>query len=189
MFIIFSGVSASGKNTIMQELQKKDEKIKILEMSSGTTRPPRESDKDNNTYLFMTREEFEKGIKENKFFEQEEVHGYYYGILNSALQKVIDSQEIDFMRDVDVHGREKIQKHFEGKCPTLTIFLDAPNEILAQRLKNRGESDERIKVRMARSELERQYKNDYDLVIENVNIEDTVNKILKAIKEKRKQQN
>ena len=80
MFIIFSGVSASGKNTIMQELAKRDARIKILDMSSGTTRPPRESDKDNNTYIFMSKEEFEAGIKNGDFFEHENVHGYYYGI-------------------------------------------------------------------------------------------------------------
>lgn len=186
MFIIFSGVSASGKNTIMQELAKRDEQIKILNRSSGTTREPRESDKDNDIYLFMSKEDFERGIERGDFFEYECVHGNYYGILNSALDRVIQNQEFDFMRDIDVHGREKIVKHFDGKCPTITIFLDASNEELAKRLSLRGESDERIKVRLERSELERSYKNDYDLVIENNDINETVEKILNFIKSKRK---
>lgn len=185
MFIIFSGVSASGKNTIMQELAKRDARIKILDMSSGTTRPPRESDKDNNTYIFMSKEEFEAGIKNGDFFEYENVHGYYYGILNSALDRVITNQDIDYMRDIDVHGREKIVKHFKGKCPVITVFLDASNEELFKRLKNRGEEDERIKVRLARSELEREFKKDYDIVIDNKDIDDTVDKILKFIENKR----
>lgn len=185
MFIIFSGVSASGKNTIMQELAKRDGKIKILNLSSGTTREPRESDKDNDTYIFMTKEEFEKGIERGDFFEYECVHGNYYGILNSALDRVIKNQDVDYLRDIDVHGREKIVEHFKGKCPTLTIFLDAPNDELAKRLALRGESEERIKVRLERSELERSYKNDYDIVIENRDINETVEKILNFVKEKR----
>lgn len=185
MFIIFSGVSASGKNTIMQELAKRDENIQILDRSSGTTREPRESDRDNNTYLFMTKDEFERGIERGDFFEYECVHGNYYGILNSALNRVIENQKIDFMRDIDVHGREKIVSHFEGKCPTLTIFLDAPNDELAKRLALRGESEDRVKVRLERSELERSYKDDYDLVIENRDIDETVEKILNFIKIKR----
>ncbi len=185
MLIIFSGVSASGKNTIMQELAKRDKRIKILDMSSGTTRPPRETDKDNNTYIFMSREDFEKGIERGDFFEYEDVHGNYYGILNSALDRVINNQDTDFVRDIDVHGREKIVKHFAGKCPVITIFLDASNEELEHRLRNRGESEDRIKVRLARSKMERDYKKDYDIAIDNVEIDETVNKILKLIEEKR----
>lgn len=186
MFVIFSGVSASGKNTIMQELVKRDEGVKILNRSSGTTRAPRESDKDNDTYIFMTKEEFENGIKNGDFFEYECVHGNYYGTLNSALDRVINNQEVDYMRDIDVHGREKIVDYFKGKCPTLTIFLDASNEELAKRLALRGESEDRIKVRLERSELERSYKKDYDLVIDNRDINETVDKILNFIKIKRK---
>lgn len=185
MFIIFSGVSASGKNTVMQELVKKDKRIKILTNSSGTTRPPRPTDSDNNTYIFMSREEFEERIEREEFFEYEDVHGNYYGILNSALDRVIDNQDIDFVRDIDVHGRGKIVEYFKDKCPVVTIFLDAPNLTLAQRLKERGEDDERIKVRLARSELERAYKGEYDLVIENIDLEETTQKILDFIKSKR----
>ena len=181
MFIIFSGVSASGKNTIMKELCKRNSNIKILKNSSGTTRPPRESDKDNETYIFMSNEEFEKGIKENRFFEHENVHGAYYGILNSALNEVIENQQVDYVRDIDVHGQKKIKDYFSGKCPVLTIFLDAPDEELVKRLRNRGESDDRIKVRLQRSKLERDCKGEYDLVIENIDIETTLSEIERFI--------
>lgn len=186
MFIIFSGVSASGKNTVMQELSLRDKRIKILELSSGTTRTPRETDKDNNTYVFMSREEFENRIQNGDFFEYENVHGNYYGILNSAIDKVIQNQNVDFIRDIDVHGREKIVKYFADKCPVVTIFLDAPDSELEKRLRSRGESEQQIKVRLARSALERKFKKDYDLVIENIDMAETIEKILIFVSEKRK---
>ena len=168
MLIVFSGLSASGKNTIMNYLLKIRKDIKILEQSSGTTRPPRESDKEYNTYCYMSDEEFKKGIKENKFFEYEEVHGYYYGILNEALQRVIDDKENDYMRDIDVHGCQRLKNYLKGKAQVVSIFLDAPDEVLRERLRNRGESEERIEVRLSRGQMEREFKKDYDLVINNL---------------------
>lgn len=177
MFIVVSGISASGKNTVMNRLLAERENLKVLDFSSGTTREPRPSDKENNTYVFMTKEEFEKGIQEGKFFEYELVHGNYYGTILSRLQYVVDNQEFDFMRDIDVKGNRNLKKFFSGKCPMVSIFLDAPDEIIRERLKSRGDKPEDIEKRLSRGELERSYKQDYDLVIENLDIDKTIKTI------------
>lgn len=186
MFIIFSGVSASGKNTVMNRLCKERDNIKKLEYSSGTTRPPRETDKEDKTYLFFSEDEFKKGIESGKFFEHEEVHGNYYGILNSALARVIENQDTHFMRDIDVHGHQRIRKYFKGKCPVVSIFLDAPDDVLKERLLSRGESPDRVAVRLKRGQMEREFKGEYDLVIQNNDIEKTVKEVLKLIDERSK---
>lgn len=176
MLILFSGVSGSGKNTIINEILKRNKDYKMLSRSSGTTREIRESDKDYNAYVYMNEEEFKTGIEEGKFFEYEVVHGNYYGLLREALERVENSQDT-FLRDIDVQGNIKLRNYFEGKKKVVSIFLDAPNEELVKRLKERGESDERIKVRLSRSAHEREYKDNYDLVIENIDIEKTVSSI------------
>lgn len=177
MFIVVSGISASGKNTVMNRLLSERKNLRVLDFSSGTTREPRPSDSDNNTYVFMSKEEFEKGIEEGKFFEYENVHGNYYGTLLSRLQHVVDNQELDFMRDIDVKGNRNLKKFFAGKCPMVSIFLDAPDEIIRERLKARGDKPEDIEKRLSRGELERSYKPDYDLVIDNLDIEKTIKTI------------
>ena len=63
----------------------------------------------------------------------------------------------------------------------LSIFLDAPDDVLAERLRGRGEEEERIKVRLSRAEEERSFKNDYDAVIENIDLEKTITKIVELI--------
>ena len=143
MFIIFSGVSGSGKNTVMNELLKKRKNLFILEQSSATTREKRESDAIYNTYKYMTKEEFEKGISDGEFFEFEEVHGCYYGVLNEALNRVIDNPQNDYMRDIDVKGNIKLRNYLKDKCGVLSIFLDAPDDVIYDRLIKRGESEER----------------------------------------------
>lgn len=176
MLILFSGVSGSGKNTIINEILKRNKSFKMLARSSGTTRAIRESDKDYNAYVYMNEEEFKKGIAQGKFFEYEVVHGNYYGLLNEAIKMVEESQDT-FLRDIDVQGNIKLRNHFSGKKKVVSIFLDAPDAELIKRLKARGESDERIKVRLSRSAHEREYKDNYDLVIENLDIEKTVSSI------------
>lgn len=174
MFIVFSGVSSSGKNTIMNELMNQRKNLKILQRSSGTTRAPRESDGQYNTYIYLTKNEFEEKIKNGEFYEYELVHGNYYGMFNEALERIVNDQSFDYMRDIDVKGNVNLKKFFKDKCPMLSIFIDAPNEVLKERLLKRGDSLEDIEKRLSRSELERSYKHNYDLVIENIDLQKTV---------------
>lgn len=177
MFIVFSGVSGSGKNTVMNKLLERRKNLRVLDRSSGTTRAPRPSDSENNTYVFMTREEFEKGIEEGKFFEYENVHGNYYGTLLERLEYAIEHQDLDFMRDIEVKGNRNLKKFFKGKCPMVSIFLNVPDDILRDRLRIRGESEADIEKRISRGDLERSYQGDYDLVIDNIDLQETVDTI------------
>lgn len=178
MFIALSGISASGKNTVMQNLIERRKNLKVLQKSSCTTRKPRNTDKDFQTYVYLTKEEFEKGIKDDIFIEHELVHDNYYGTLKSAFNQVIDDKENDYMRDIDVKGTVNIKKYLTGKAKMVSIFLDAPDDVLKQRLRLRGESQEQIDKRLSRSELERSFKKYYDLVIENIDLEKTLNTIV-----------
>ncbi len=185
MFIAFSGVSSSGKNTVMNELIKRRSDLKVLELSSGTTRAPRESDSQFNTYVYFSKEEFKKGIEEGLFFEYEEVHGNYYGTILSRLEAVTQDLEHDYIRDIDVKGVVNLKKYFKNKCGIISIFLDAPDEVLRERLLKRGDSPEDIEKRLSRGELERSYKDKYDLVIENIDLEKTIQTISDFIDSKK----
>lgn len=184
MFIVFSGISGSGKNTIMNELMKRRKNLKVLKFSTCTTRPPRESDKDNNTYIFVSKEEFEKGIEEGRFYEYENVHGNYYGTILERLEFAAKSKRYDYMRDIDVKGHANLKRFFKDKCTMVGIFVDVPDKVLRERLLKRGESNENIDKRLSRGELERSRKHEYDLIVDNIDLEETVNKIDEFLKNK-----
>lgn len=176
MFIAFSGVSGSGKNTIMNELMKIRPDLKILEKASGTTRAPRESDKNNNTYVFLSKEEFQDKIANGEFYEYEEVHGNYYGTFVEKLESVIDS-DFDYMKDIEVNGNANLKKFYAGKCKMVSIFIEVPDDILRQRLAARGESEESIDKRLSRGEYERSRKGDYDIIVDNIDLSKAVKTI------------
>ena len=180
MLVIISGVSSSGKNTIMNALVKRMKNLKVLTKSSATTRAPRESDKDNNTYLFLTQEEFKNAISEGKFFEYELYSNNYYGTLKDRVEMAVNSKDVDYIRDVEVKGNVNFRKAYKDKI--ISIFIDAPNEVLRERLIKRGDKPEDIERRLSRSELERSYKQHYDLVVENIDLEKALQTIENFLK-------
>ncbi len=185
MFIAISGASGSGKSTVMMHLMKRRKNLFLLRHATATTREKRAEDSIYQTYIYMTSEEFEKGVQDDIFIEYESVHGNFYGTLKQAFEKPIKDQENDYIKDIDVKGMLNVRKYLEGKVPMISIFLEVPDDELKRRLLARGESEERIKVRLERRELERSYKKHFDLVIYNINLEKTLQEIGDFIDRKR----
>lgn len=169
MFLIFSGVSGSGKQTVIGEVMKAYSNTVYLR--SVTTRPRREGE---DLYYYLTQEEFEKKKANNEFFETEQVHGFWYGILNSSIEELLQNPNILYVKDVDVHGTQKLMNALKNKMKIASVFLEVPDDVLFERLIKRGESEERAKIRLSRGALEREYKNQYDYVIENIDLQKTV---------------
>ena len=67
-----------------------------------------------------------------------------------------------------------------------SIFIDAPNDVLRERLIKRGDKPEDIELRLSRSEMERSYKHHYDIVIENIDLEKTLQTLENFIDKARK---
>ena len=59
----------------------------------------------------------------------------------------------------------------------LSIFIDVPEDLLRQRLAKRGDNPDDIEKRISRGAYERSRKADYDLVIDNIDLEKTVQTI------------
>ena len=100
--IIFSAPSGAGKSTIINHLLQSGYGLEFS--ISATTRAPRGNEKDGIEYHFLSVEEFEKGIAENKFVEFEQVYeGRYYGTLRSELTRIWEKGNV-VLFDVDVVG-------------------------------------------------------------------------------------
>ena len=178
MLIILSGSSGVGKNTVINALLEKNSNLKLLK--TCTTRPPRlgEIESPYCPYYFLTKEEFDKKNKNDEFAEVEEVHRTFRGMLKSSLDEIAENK-CNYIKDIGVLGQANLKRLLEGKAMVLSIFLTAPKEVLIERLKGRGEMD--IDLRMSRTEFEESYKENYDLVIENIVLEKTLKKIESAI--------
>lgn len=167
--IIFCAPSGSGKSTIVRHLLRK---FPFLEFSiSATSRKPRGEEEHGRHYYFLSQNEFEEHIRNNDFVEYEEVYsGYYYGTLKSEVERIWAKGHV-IVFDIDVKGGINIKKLY-GKN-ALSVFVQPPSiEELRKRLIGRGtDSKDDIERRVAKAEEELSYKDRFDVVLVNDNLE------------------
>lgn len=175
MLIVIAGPSGVGKGTVVKKLLAKMPSLKLS--ISYTTRKKRINEQDGVDYFFISKEEFEK----MDFLEWAEVHGNKYGTAN--LEYVGD-----YVFELDVKGASAIKQKINN---AITVFLLPPNEQeLKRRLKKRNtETEEEIKIRLKTAQQELKKKFDYDYIIVNNDISETVKKIISIIELERKERN
>ena len=106
--------------------------------------------------------------------------GNYYGTpLIISIKEKIDNG-FTVILEIEVEGASQIKEKFPN---SKSIFLLPPNKKeLENRIRNRGTDDEEsIKKRLERSDFEISCSNDFDLVLRNKIVDDTVEKILERI--------
>ncbi|MBW1846222.1 MAG: guanylate kinase [Deltaproteobacteria bacterium] len=178
---IVSAPSGSGKTTLCRALM--EHIPDLLYSVSFTTRPRRNGENEGIDYYFLSKEEFEKGIKEGKWAEFANVHGNYYGTSADILDKGLHSGK-DILLDIDVQGAEQILKRYPE---SVTIFISPPSmDALKQRLEKRGtDSGEVIKRRLKDAEKELARKDVYRHIIENDKLQKAVDDIIAVVKQYR----
>jgi guanylate kinase len=178
-YIVFSAPSGGGKTTIVKMLHKKYPQTVIS--VSATTRPKRPGERDGVDYYFLTREEFERKIKEGKFLEYEEVHGNYYGTLKEVVDNHVRDDRV-VLFDIDVNGALSIKKHYPN---AILIFIKPPSEeVLVERLKKRHtETEESIRRRLQRLPYEYEQAKKFDYVVVNDDLEQTLKQVEEIILE------
>jgi len=170
--LVFTAPSGAGKTTVVRHLLKHFEKLDFS--VSATTRSKRENEVEGKDYYFLSKETFERKLKNKEFIEYEEVYkGQYYGTLFSEVRR-IEQNGKHIVFDIDVKGAVSIKEAFGDRV--LTVFIKPPSfEILKQRLIDRNtESEEALRTRIARMKEELTYESKFDRVLVNDLLEVTL---------------
>lgn len=184
LLIIISSPSGGGKTTVLNELLKL-KKMNFKYSISATTRKPRNNEIHGKDYFFISEQEFVSKIKNNEFLEWEKVHQYYYGTPKEQIENWLSQGDL-ILFDVDVNGGLQIKRQFAQDA--ITIFIEPPSiDVLIERLKNRNtESGDEIEKRLLRVPMELEKKAQFDFVVINKLINQTVDNVLEIINEYRK---
>ena len=176
--ICVSAPSGSGKTTLCKAIRKL--RPDLVWSVSCTTRGPRHDEVDGEDYHFKTKEEFLVMIDKGEFAEWENVHGNFYGTLKSKLNTSIKNQEIVLL-ELDVNGTTSIQELYPNNSYSIFIIPPSINQ-LRNRLKKRGsETDETIKKRLKRFNKEMKYKDQFDTLLINDNIEVAIKEFITKV--------
>lgn len=176
LFVI-SAPSGTGKTSIIKKVQLACPSI-LLSVSS-TTRSPREGEVDGLDYCFISKMEFEKKIEQGDFIEWAEVYGNYYGTSREFIRKNQAAGQIVIL-DIDVQGAMQLQ---QKDLNAQYIFIAPPSiQNLKQRLEGRGtENPETLKKRLNAAEHELSFKNRYDHVIINDDLDTSSMEFLETV--------
>lgn len=181
MLVILSGVAGAGKDTIKKAIIKRMDNVESI--PSITDRPIRNGDVPGETYIFVNNEEFKKMIKNGELYEFDIHHNHYYGVPKKQLNEKIKAGKT-VIKDVDVNGTENLVKILRNDMKVVTIFLRVPKEELRRRLEERVDKpdEKEIELRLGRFDFEESKIDNYDYVIDNVDQEETIQKIMEIIK-------
>ena len=177
IIIVVSGFSGAGKGTIMKALTAKYDQYALS--VSATTRSPREGEVNGREYFFITNEEFEKLIEEDGLIEHAKYVNHYYGTPRKYVEDKL-AQGIDVILEIEIQGALQIKKQYPN---AVLLFVMPPSaEVLEKRLRGRGtETDDVIRQRLNRAVEESVGIENYDYIVINDKLEDSVENVHRII--------
>jgi len=165
LLVILSGPSGSGKDSLLEELMRRDEDVRVS--VSLTTRPKRGWEIDGFHYYFVTKEFFQKKLDEDSMLEYAQYGDSLYGTPKGPVDELLKQGKTVILK-IEVQGAEKIRALYPD---VLRIFLLPPSlSVLENRLRLRETEDEediQRRLSIAANEITRATEYDY-IVVNNI---------------------
>ncbi len=178
--ICVSAPSGSGKTTLCKHVR--EEKHELVWSVSYTTRNPRPNEVNGEDYNFITQKEF-ISLKDNEeFAEWENVHGQYYGTIKSELDEAILNKKIVLL-ELDVNGTMSIRKLYPEHSHSIFIVPPSVDDLRERLIKRGSETNKSIEKRLERFNKEMDYKDRFDTLLINDNIQVAINDFIMIISE------
>ena len=171
LMLVLSSPSGAGKTSIARELLAIDDN---LQMSvSATTRPRRPGEVHGVDYTFVEPNEFRDMIDDKKLLEYAKVFDYYYGTPRQPVEEALASGR-DILFDIDWQGTQQLAEH-AGEDLIRVFILPPSTRELERRLKTRAQDSASVVAnRMAKAMDEISHYPEYDYIIVNSVLKDSV---------------
>ncbi|MFO0974668.1 MAG: guanylate kinase [Phycisphaerae bacterium] len=177
--VIVSGPSGVGKSTVCARLCA----ALPAEFSvSYTTRGIRPGEVRDQSYRFVTRDEFARLRDAGRLLEWAEVYGHYYGTPAEPVERALAERRV-IVLEIDIHGTQQVrQRHPE----LLAFFLlpPTPEEQRRRITARQANPQAEIAARLARADGEVGFAREcgcYNQFIVNDSLEQTVQTITQAV--------
>ena len=188
LMLVLSSPSGAGKTTISRALLERDGNLWMS--ISATTRPKRPGEVLGRDYQFVDPTQFNLMVNRQELLEHAKVFSNYYGTPSAPVEAAL-SLGRDVLFDIDWQGTQQLAQN--ARDDLVSVFILPPStEELQRRLERRAQDPaEVVAQRMAKAPDEMSHWAEYDYIVINHEIEDSVaavQSILAAERLKRERQ-
>jgi guanylate kinase len=172
--MVLASPSGAGKSSISRAIFEQDPNISLS--VSVTTRARRTDEIDGKHYHFIDVAEFHRMRDAGELLESAEVHSNFYGTPRARVEEKL-SQGRDILFDIDYQGT--LQLLDKVREDMVTIFILPPSIAeLRKRLERRAQDSKgTIEKRLKNARIEMDHFAEYDFVIVNRDLEESVQKV------------
>ena len=174
LMLVLSSPSGAGKTTISRELLAREPELAMS--VSITTRAKRPGETPGVDYHFIDPAEFNLRINRRELLEYAKVFGHYYGTPKQPVEDALAAGR-DVLFDIDWQGTQQLVER--ARADLVSVFILPPStRELERRLKARAQDTaEVVSQRMAQAADEMSHWAEYDYVIVNTDVEQSVRQV------------
>lgn len=179
--IVISGFSGSGKGSIIEKLLESN--VDIWLSVSDTDRKRRNA---TDKYTFITSNEFQSNLKKGNYIEYNRYGNHYYGSPRKPILEKIKSG-YTVLLEIDIWGKRHIEQDSDLKrleAEIISVFIAIDANTLKSRLLGRGDCENEIQERMQIAREEARCIGEYDYVLINYELSDTLRRLESIIRGK-----
>ncbi|MCY4209817.1 MAG: guanylate kinase [Gammaproteobacteria bacterium] len=161
LFII-AAPSGAGKTSLVRRLVAT--LPELLVSVSHTTRAPRPHERHEVDYYFVSEEEFNALLEQNRFLEHATVFDHSYATSRAWVEQQL-AQGQDVILEIDWQGAQQVRSRLDD---TVSIFILPPSlDALEQRLLKRGDDADSMRRRLREALSDIEHCDEYDYLVVN----------------------
>lgn len=171
LMMVLSSPSGAGKSTISRLLLEREGNMTMS--VSATTRPPRPGEVEGQHYYFLDRPRFDEMVAGGEMLEHAVVFENCYGTPKEPVEAALKAG-CDVLFDVDWQGTQQLAEAAREDLATIFILPPSYAELERRLFARAQDPEEVVRKRMAKAAAEMSHYAEYDYVIVNEDIEESV---------------
>tara|TARA_B100000459_G_scaffold103835_1_gene59774 strand:+ start:386 stop:1036 length:651 start_codon:yes stop_codon:yes gene_type:complete len=182
LMFVLSSPSGAGKTTISRAILERDSEI-VMSVSM-TTRPKRPGEVAARDYHFVETADFNLMVNRGELLEYAKVFDHYYGTPAAPVMEALEGGQ-DVLFDIDWQGTQQLAERARADLVSVFILPPSTSE-LEKRLRGRAQdSAEVVANRMRRAPDEMSHYPEYDYIIVNREIEESIEMAMAILRAER----